>query len=326
MKITRKMIHPELRTRGTLIRLFWPCFTLWRIRLCNALLNTFGKGHAFTKKVRYEQVFIPRSDGGQLRLCVYTPKQRREAVPGLLWIHGGGYALGIPEQDYPFIQRFIEASECVVVAPDYTRSMDRPYPAALDDCYLALLWLKDHGAEYGVRTDQLFVGGNSAGGGLTAAISEYARDRGAVSIAFQMPLYPMLDDRMITESSQGNDAPVLSSRSCLIAWRQYLGKLHGTDDVPKYAAPARETDYRGLPPTLVFVGGIDPFRDETLRYVEALENEGIDVFFQLFDGCFHAFDLLKSSVSQYAIDFLMAGFSYAVEHYTKEQPTGQIAD
>lgn len=75
------------------------------------------------------------------------------------------------------------------------KSLYAPFPAALEDCYLALLWLKENGEKYGMRRDKIFVGGNSAGGGMTAALTLYARDKGEVNIAFQMPLYPMLDDR-----------------------------------------------------------------------------------------------------------------------------------
>lgn len=98
-----------------------------------------------------------------------------------------------------------------------------------------------------MRRDKIFVGGNSAGGGMTAALTLYARDRGEVNIAFQMPLYPMLDDRP-TETSKNNDAPVWNTKSNIAAWELYLGGDYGTDRVSKYAAPARETDFSGLPP------------------------------------------------------------------------------
>lgn len=188
-------------------------------------------------------------------------------MPGLLWIHGGGYAMGIPEQDHGFVRSFVGATGCVMVVPDYKKSLYAPFPAALEDCYLALLWLKENGKKYGMRRDKIFVGGNSAGGGMTAALTLYARDRGEVNIAFQMPLYPMLDDRP-TETSKNNDAPVWNTKSNIAAWELYLGSDYGTDRVSKYAAPARETDFSGLPPTLTFIGSIDPFLAETKSYVE----------------------------------------------------------
>ena len=313
-------IHPELRLVGNVIRTVLPNFTENFFRLANFFLDNFGEGMNFAKEVNYEEKYITREDGTELRICVYTPKEKQENVPGLLWIHGGGYAIGISEQDYSFIESFVLESGCVVVAPDYTNSTDAPYPAAFNDCYLALQWLKENGEQYGMRSDQIFVGGDSAGGGLCAAVTLKARDTGDVAVAFQMPLYPMLDDRMITESSQNNDAPIWNTKSNEIAWSLYLGDDFGTDNVSKYASPARETDYSGLPPTLTYVGTIEPFTDETIEYVNNLKNAGVEVQFKTFEGCFHGFDLLTfATPAQEAREFLMEGFMYAVENYTAEQ-------
>lgn len=312
-------IHPELRFAGNLIRVIMPQFTVGFFKIANLFLDNIGLPD-LTKDINREEIYIERKDGSKLRLCVYSPEEKKENVPGLLWIHGGGYGLGCPEQDFAFIQNFIDASGCVVVAPDYTNSTTAPYPAAFDDCYNALLWLKENGKKYGMRDDQIFTGGNSAGGGLCAAVTLKARDTGDVNIAFQMPLYPMLDDRMITESSQNNDAPIWNTASNEVGWKLYLGEKYGTDDVPKYASPARETDYTNLPPTLTYVGTIEPFTDETAEYVENLKKAGVEVHFRMFDGCFHGFDLLKfTTPAKEADEFLINGFKYAVENYTAEQ-------
>lgn len=322
MYIKNEMIHPELRTRGQLIRKVMPFFkTFYRCDIVQNFINGI-----YRKALRYDQIWISRPnsapDSPKLRLCIYGPEEKKEQVPGLIWMHGGGYAMGIPEQDNYFIKSFIRESGCIVVAPDYRLSSEVPYPAALEDCYTALLWLKEHASLYGVRSDQLMIGGDSAGGGLTAALSIYARDRREVSIAFQMPLYPMLDDRMMTESSQNNDAPVWNSRSNENAWKQYLGELYGTDDVPVYAAPARLTDYHNLPPAFTFVGSIEPFRDETIAYMEQLKAAGIPVEYEVFSGCFHAFDLMckNSSPARQARQLLMKNFRYATAHYFAVQP------
>lgn len=322
MHIDRTMLHPELRTIGSLLRTLNPAFTARKFRFCNRFLDTFYKGRAFTRRVLYRQAYALRPDGTRLRLCVYLPKTPVSGVPGVLWIHGGGYALGVPEQDVRFAEDLIEASPCAVVMPDYTRSTEAPYPAALDDCYRALLWLKTHAETYRVREDQLFVGGDSAGGGLAAAVCLLARDRGDVSVAFQMPLYPMLDDRMETPSACDNDAPAWNSRSNEAGWRMYLGSRFGTEKVSKYAAPARETEYHGLPPMLTFVGSVEPFRDETVRYVEAMQAAGGSVTFRLFDGCFHAFDTLAphTAVGREARRFLCDGFARAAKECRKAQP------
>jgi acetyl esterase/lipase len=312
-------LNPELRLAGRLIRMFNPTFTVRRMkamkRLCRFLHGRHGK------KLNYEQFRIGRTDGSKLRLCLYTPLAPKENVPGILWIHGGGYAIGAPEQDEMFIRRFVDESGAVVVSPDYTLSVDKPYPAALDDCYAALLWLRDNGERYGMRCDQIFVGGDSAGGGLTAALSLYAREKGEVSIAFQMPLYPMLDDRP-TESSWSNCAPVWNTKSNENGWKLYLGDLYGAVNVPAYAAPARAADYAGLPPTCSFVGSVEPFRDEAVAYIENLRTAEVPAEFKIFDGCFHAFDLVcgKSKVAEEATAFLMENYRYAVDNYHVAQP------
>lgn len=313
-------IHPELRLIGNIVRLIMPHFTEGFFKFGNFFIDKFLCGLNLARGVNYEEKQIEREDGTSLRICVYSPKEKKENVPGLLWIHGGGYGLGAPEQDFSFIQSFVEASGCVIVAPDYTNSPTAPYPAALNDCYIALEWLRDNGESYGMRSDQIFVGGNSAGGGLCVAVSLMARDKGDINIAFQMPLYPMIDDRMITPSSQNNDAPIWNTKSNELGWQLYLGESYGTDNVSKYAAPARETDYSALPPTLTYVGDIEPFTDETLIYVDNLRNAGVEVRFRLFEGCFHGFDLFSfTTPAKQAKEFLLEGFMYAVENYTAEQ-------
>lgn len=219
------------------------------------------------------------------------------------------------------VKRFIEVSNCVVIAPDYRLSVEAPYPAALEDSYETLLWMRNHAKELGIRHNQLMVGGDSAGGGLTTALTLYARDKGEVSIAFQMPLYPMLDDRMTSDSAKDNNAPVWNSKSNFNAWKLYLGELFGTSIVSYYAAPARAEDYRNLPPTATFVGELEPFRDETILYVDNLRKAGVPVEFEMYKGCYHAFEQMcpKAEVSKRAITFIINSFRYATEHYFAEQ-------
>ena len=271
-----------------------------------------------------EQRWVDSLDPGvRVRVRTYRAPggPRRDGVPGVLFLHGGGYAFGSPEQFASVYQTLLSTRDCVVVAPDYRKSLEVPYPAALHDCYGSLLWLKQHAPLLGVREDQLFVIGMSAGGGLTAAVSLLARDRRDVRIAHQMPLYPMIDHRMITASSRDNDAPVWGSRHNRIAWDLYLGDL-SRGDVPKYASPALETDYAGLPPTTTFVGELDPFLDETVAYVEALRAAGVPAELRRFAGCYHGFDMIRAGakVSRDAKQFLCDRFADAVDRDFAKRP------
>ncbi|NLC33640.1 MAG: alpha/beta hydrolase [Clostridiales bacterium] len=324
MRVTNDMIHPQLRAAGRLIRWLLPYYKLSTFRRSRRLSSLSKVFHS--RKYLSEQIYIDRPNSKQgdpkLRLCIYRPKAPKENAPGLLWMHGGGFAFGTPEQDSDSYRQFIELTGCTVVAPAYRHSPKAPYPAALEDCYTALLWLKHNALRCGLRPDQLMVGGVSAGGGLAAALAIYARDKGEVAIAFQMPLYPMLDDRMITESSRDNDAPLWNTRSNIAAWTLYLGEIYGSGQVPAYAAPARLRQAHGLPPAFTFVGSIEPFRDETVLYFQMLREAGIEAECIVYEGCFHAFNKIGryTTPGKQANAALLKHFQYAAEHYFAPQP------
>lgn len=310
-------VHPQLRMRGRLTRMILGDYSVGALRVISRLSGIMGRKRAKKLKgMRVEPITI-QACGHPMRMCVYRPIEDVANTPGLLWIHGGGYAMGFPEQDERFIRRFIETVPCTVVAPDYRLSGKAPYPAAIDDCCEALVWLDEHAAELGVRRDQLMVGGDSAGGGLAAAVTIRARDERLAAIAFQMPLYPMLDDRMITASSRNNSMPVWSSKSNESAWRLYLGERYGSDDVPPDAAPSRLTDLAGLPPAFTFVGSLEPFLDETVEYMERLKQAGVPAEYKVFEGCYHAFDMMcsGSEPAKEANALLLESFRRASEQY-----------
>ncbi|HCD70873.1 MAG TPA: alpha/beta hydrolase, partial [Ruminococcaceae bacterium] len=138
--------------------------------------------------IRVQKIYIP-SGVRRIPALVLSPEERSAPAAGVLWIHGGGYISGMKEMVY--ISRAVELVKsfgAVVVSPGYRLAPFSPYPAAIDDCYAALLYMKEHAAELWVREDQLMVGGESAGGGLCAAVCIKTRDTGEVNVAFQMPL------------------------------------------------------------------------------------------------------------------------------------------
>ena len=263
------------------------------------------------------------STGRDIEVWIVRPTvnaKPKEKTPGILWIHGGGYVTGMAGMIY--MSRAIDLVKkygAVVVTPEYRLAGEVPYPAALEDCYASLKYLKEHTEELGVNASQIMVGGESAGGGLTAAVCMYARDKGEVNIAYQMPLYPMIDDRD-TESSRNNHAPVWNTKKNHKAWKAYIGHLDKKNILP-YAVPARQTDYSNLPPAYTFVGDIEPFYCETLAFVENLKNAGVEAKVDVYPGCFHAFDMMLPflKVSKKAIAEFEKQYLYAIEHYFAEQ-------
>ncbi|MCR4823778.1 MAG: alpha/beta hydrolase [Bacteroidales bacterium] len=274
-------------------------------------------------RIRSRRTKIERSDGKRMGLLILRPGDGADTLrTGILWIHGGGYISGMKSmarwvgRPKPLVEKY----GAVVVSPGYRLSFQNPYPAAIEDCYDALKWMVAHAAELGIRSDQIFVGGESAGGGLTAALCILARDRGEVRIAYQMPLYPMLDDRD-TDSSRDNHNKVWNTQLNHFGWEQYLGGLYGTDNVPPYAAAARETDYRGLPPAYTFVCTGEPFYCETLTYIENLKKAGIEADCDVFEGLYHAFDIYQPDIqeSRQATESFERHFLHAREHFFAPQ-------
>ena len=230
----------------------------------------------------------------ELLVKIYEPKNRQNSkLPAVVWIHGGGYVLGNADGDDGLCECFVMEVNCVVVSIDYRLAPEHPYPAAIEDCYSGLKWTVDNAEELKIDTSRIAIAGASAGGGLTAALALMVRDRGEINIAFQMPLYPMLDDRNVTPSSyeinEENLPKAWNREANAIAWKMYLGN-NNSEQIPCYAAPSRAKDLTGLPPAYTFIGQLDPFRDETLEYVARLAQAGVPVEFHLYPGCFHGFD------------------------------------
>lgn len=315
MKVTRDMVDKGLLGSYAAGRMIASCFhTRWFSLLVLRSSGAVLKGKNIRGLVCGQRHIPSRNGGAPIRVRIYQPTAAVRPLPVMLYLHGGGYVYGVPEQFGSIIKDFIDTEPCIVVAPDYRKALEAPYPAAFDDCYDALLWIRDHAASIGGRTDRFIVAGHSAGGGLAAAVSLKATDTDDARIAFQMPLYPMIDDRQDSASVMGNDAPVWDEDANRLAWSCYLD---GVMTVTPYAAAARCTDYTKLPPTITYVGSLEPFRDETKTYVENLRRANVPVEFEMFEGAFHGFDLMVpgAPISKRAHRFLMENFQKYVERY-----------
>jgi acetyl esterase/lipase len=259
---------------------------------------------AHLESVTVEDRYIPGPEGApEVFVRIYAPKERAEACPGLLWIHGGGFLIGHPYQDDGLCQRFVEQVGCVIVSVDWRLAPENPFPAGVEDCYAALKWMVASAAELNIDSERIAVAGNSAGGGVTAAIALLARDRGGPKLAFQMPLYGCLDDRHITPSSQVITDPRVWNRDIsLKAWKLYLG-TEQNNEISPYAAPTRAKDLSGLPPAYICIGEADLMRDENIEYAMRLMQAGVSTELHIYPGAFHGFDVMvpSAAVSQRAV-------------------------
>ena len=212
------------------------------------------------------------------------------AAPGIYQIHGGGMMLGTRFFGIEDLIRNALTYGTVGVAVEYRLAPEHPHPTPVEDCYAGLVWMAEHADELGIDPARIVVAGASAGGGLTAAVSLLARDRGGPAIAGQLVSAPMIDDRNNTVSSYLYDGIGAWDRNNNdTGWTALLGPAAGGPDVSPYAAPARATDLAGLPPAFIDAGAAEVFRDEAVAYASAIWAAGGDAELHIWAGAFHGF-------------------------------------
>jgi acetyl esterase len=245
-------------------------------------------------QLREESVAGP--DATDVGLRIFTPDVRK--TRGAIFdVHSGGFTVGSAAQDDPANITMARELGAVVVSVEYRLAPENPFPAGLEDCYAGLVWMANNAEHLGIDAGNIVIHGNSAGGGLCAALALLARDRGGPAIAFQYLGIPELDDRLATASMQAfTDTPMWDLPSAEHSWDCYLGKgVRGTADVSPYAAPARATDLTGLPPAYISAMHFDPLRDEDIAYAQALLAAGVTVELHLFPGTFHGSGLATNA-------------------------------
>jgi acetyl esterase/lipase len=246
--------HPDLATARWIPPFSYGPRVARLMRRINPRPTDPGKG------VAVEEVSVSST----VSLRLYRPEGEQGNLPVLLWMHGGGHLFGSPEQDQRSHAAFVRDLGIAVAAARYRLGADAPAPASVLDCYAALAHLVTHADQLAVDPTRLAVGGASAGGGVAAGLVLYAHDRADYDIAFQLLVYPMLDDRTVTRTDLSR-VPVRmwTTKSNRVGWSTYLGSEPGTSEVSEYAAPSRRTDLSGLPPTWIGVGELDLFTTRT---------------------------------------------------------------
>lgn len=225
----------------------------------------------------------PRRD---VLIRVYRPETESGLRPGILDIHGGGFITGSVALQHGTVTKIAREVDAVVATVEYRLAPEHPFPAGLDDCYVALEWMHRESETLGIDRSRLAVLGGSAGGGLAAALALLSRDRGGPALSFQFLAIPELDDRLTTASMQAFlDTPVFSRAGAEQSWAAYLGDE--TAEVSHYAAPSRATDLVGLPPAFISTMEFDPLRDEGILYGLRLLEAGVAVELHQYPGTFH---------------------------------------
>lgn len=293
MKKEAPQIHPELQqVARRMPKLTYSSKNLWLLQV----LTRFVPAPKVPQDILIENVFIPTAkDQTKIRLRIYKRKSHTAPMPVLLWLHGGGYIMGNPEQDDGRCMQYVHELGITVISVDYRFAPKYPFPTGLEDCYTALQWIVTHAHHLGMDAKRIAIGGASAGGGLAASLIHLAHDRQEIKPIFQLLVYPMLDDRTVLRSEMDDhDHIVWNQKSNRYGWECYLGTGCGTENVPEYSVPARRKELAGLPEAWIGVGTLDLFHDEDVAYAQRLEECGVKCEIHTIPGAFHGFDVFDS--------------------------------
>jgi acetyl esterase len=226
---------------------------------------------------------------GSIPLRIYSP-DGEGPFPVFVFLHGGGWVRGsLDAYDGP-CRLLAKEADCVVVSVGYRRAPEHPFPAGLEDCYAAVEWAADHAADLGGDPDRVAVGGDSAGGNLTAAVTLAARDREGPDIAHQILVYPSVNPPSVRWFDSYDDYGTdyfLEMDSVEWYLDQYLP--NAADRGNAYAFPLRARDLSGLPPATVLTAGFDPLLEEGAAYAERLESAGVPVEHRNYEAQIHGF-------------------------------------
>lgn len=236
---------------------------------------------------------------GPLEVYWYDPAPGTSGRAALLHIHGGGMIIGSARSMQHGPSGMAAALGIPVASVEYRLAPEQPFPAPQEDCFAALEWLAISAGALGVDPARIGVIGESAGGGLAAAVAQMARDKGGPALAAQFLTYPMLDHRTGGDACpHGNPTTgefIWTRESNVFGWEALRGD-YGADDARKgWFSPALADDLTDLPPTWIGTGSLDLFFDEDLDYARRLVMAGVPVELHSYPGAIHAFNAVADA-------------------------------
>jgi acetyl esterase len=231
--------------------------------------------------LRIEERTVGYGDLTDVPVRIYWPPiAAHDNLPVVVFYHGGGWCLGDLETHDPVARAHAVEAEAIVVSVDYQLAPEHPFPAGIDDSWAALRWVGEHAAELGGDPNRIAVAGDSAGGNISAVMTQLARDNGGPPLVFQLLWYPSLTaDLSLPSYTENADAPILDRDviEAFVSWYVPDTDISDPTALPSTLAPANASDLSGLPPAFIGTAEHDPVRDDGARYAELLRAAGVPV-------------------------------------------------
>ncbi len=231
--------------------------------------------------MRIEERTIGFDDLTDIPVRIYWPPiPAHDDLPVVVFYHGGGWSIGDLDTHDAVARAHAVGAEAIVVSVDYRLAPEHPFPAGIDDSWAALRWVGEHAAELGGDPARIAVAGDSAGGNISAVMTQLARDHGGPPLVFQLLWYPATTaDSSLPSHAENADAAILDAEAIEAFMTWYLPDvdISEQDTLPTTLAPANAADLSGLPPAFIGTAEYDPLRDDGARYAELLTAAGVPV-------------------------------------------------
>ncbi|MDN4618292.1 alpha/beta hydrolase [Paenibacillus sp. PsM32] len=274
-------------------------------------------GEVYKPEVDIEELSIAGGPSGEVSVRILRPKNAPETLPVLVYIHGAGWVFGNSHTHDRLSRELATGAELAVVFVNYSLSPEHKYPTAIEEIYAVVEWIAKEGSTKGLDASKLYVGGDSVGGNMTAAITLMSKERSGPTIQKQLLFYPVTDASFDTESyQQFAEGYFLQRDGMKWFWDQYTTDPNERAQIT--ASPLRATTEQlsGLPEALVITGEADVLRDEGEAYANKLREAGVPVTAVRFQGIIHDFVMLnvladtnaKKGAIKLATTFLREGF------------------
>lgn len=286
------------------------------------ILNDLNKNHQDLNKVSLEDLRkaeiqnLPLKSGivsikniaiegplGPVKLRLYYPASKEKSLPVFIYLHGGGWVLGSVEEYDSLCQEIALQAHCLVVSVDYHLAPEHPFPQPLNDCYFASNWVANHIQKYGGEPKKIAIGGDSAGGNLTAAVTLLARERSFPNFLSQVLICPVTNDQFNTLSyyEYGHGFSI-TAEDMKFFWSKYLN--HPAKGKNPLASPLKAECLANLPPALLIIADFDPLRDEGLAYGLRLHREGVPTLVKRFNSIHGFYWFEESDLSKEALNLI----------------------
>ena len=246
------------------------------------------------RMVNKRRIFVP-SAAGDIPCYLLEPSNDHHLLPGLLYLHGGGFLFPILHSRLANAMYYAMTLGCRVIMPEYRLAWEHPFPCAFEDCTAVYEWLLRNTGYLSIDENKLLIMGDSAGGCLAAGVTLYARDRGISRLKGQLLIYPVTDDRRSDETLRQYKDAAWTASSNRHMWNLYTA--NGFFDLRQYAVPYSNPNLSGLPPAYIEPQEMDCLRRQALDYADRLRESGVPTEVKVIPGSYHGFDVdMKNKV------------------------------